>query len=194
MARRKLTRQHKTRLVYVPETKRRADKATYKVPTFEDIYTLLAQLLAGQDITDSNIFDGRFNISIHITGERWSGEIDYRTALFILRLQREINLIYSRNTDKKVTLGNLYPQHKELILKIRVEGGSQNVWIYVEKSLKHIASMVKGMDSKDKRNVLIAFAAIAGFSLCVYFGSAQYFAIKRAEYEYKVRLVEIEHN
>lgn len=192
MARRKLTRRHKTRLVYVPQTKRHADKAAYKIPTFEDIYTLLAQLLAGQDITDSNIFDGRFNISIHITGERWSGEIDYRTALFILRLQREINQIYSKNTDKKVTLKNLYPQNKELILKVSVESGSLNFKIFIENSLKHISKMVEGMDSKDKRNVLITFAAVAGFSLCVYFGSTQYFAIKSAEYEHKVHLEEIE--
>ncbi len=192
MARRKLTRRHKTRLVYVPQTKRHADKAAYKVPTFEDIYTLLAQLLAGQDITDSNIFDGRFNVSIHITGERWSRNIDYRTALFILRLQREINLIYSRNTDKKVTLKNLYPQNKELILKVRIDDGSQDVLIYVEKCLKHIAKMVEGMESKHKRDVLIAFAAAAGLSICLSLGSCQYFASKSEEFQQNIRLAEIE--
>lgn len=52
--------------------------------------------------------------------------------------------------------------------------------------------MVEGMESKHKRDVLIAFAAAAGLSICLSLGSCQYFASKSEEFQQNIRLAEIE--
>lgn len=188
----------KRKTVWAARSEKVQRRHAHAVATIEDVFDLVYKSLAGFDISGSKKLDGRFDFFIRITGEQWTGKLDFRVALFILNLQKEINLVYSKASDSNVTLKNLLSQYNELVLSISVITGSTRVRAYLEKCLKNIAKLLDGMESKDKKHTLVAFAAIAGLSVCFGFGTYHHFknqaevAISRIRSNEKIELAKIE--
>ncbi|GAB1254603.1 hypothetical protein [Desulfovibrio falkowii] len=177
MALRKITRTRRSRLVYVPQSVTHSYSAQQiQAASFDDVFSLVLQSIRGEDFSSSPLFDGRFNFSIRISGERWSGDIDYRIALFLLRTQNQIISIYNKYSEKKIRINSLHNNYDGLILRLRVEDGSTKIFFYIERCLKHLSEMAKGMDSKDKKDCIVALASIAGLSVCIGLGSWLHFS------------------
>lgn len=195
MARRKITQPRRARLVYVPQLASSASTRIHKVASIDDVFKLVLQSIQGENISESSLFDGRFNFSIRICGDQWSGDVDYRVASFILRAQKEILAIYNKYSNTKIKINTLHKYNKDLILKLRIEDGSTKAMIYVERCLKHIAKMVDGMESKHKRDVLIALSSIGLFTACIGVGSWKYFdtqlKISEAQYQSQIEISKI---
>lgn len=196
MARRKITQPKRTRLVYVPQLASSASAHTHQVASIDDVFRLVIQSIQGENISENSLFDGRFNFSIRICGEQWSGDVDYRIASFIIRAQKEILSIYNKYSNTKLKINTLHKYNKDLILKLRIEDGSTKALIYVERCLKHIAKMVDGMESKHKRDALIALSSIGLFAACIGVGSWKYFdtqlKISEAQYQSQIEIAKIE--
>lgn len=197
MALRKITRTRRSRVVYVPQA------ATYSHPVkqiqaanFDDVYSLVLQSIRGEDISNSPLLDGRFNFSIRISGERWSGDIDYRVASFLLKTQNQLIAIYNKYSEKKIRIDSLHNNYEGLIIKIRIEDGSTKIFFYIERCIKHFSEMVKGMESKDKKNCIIAIASITGLSVCIGLGSWLYFStqaeIAKSQMQSNIELAKID--
>lgn len=197
MALRRITRTWRSRLVYVPQS------ATYSHPvqqiqaaSFDDVFSLVLQSIRGEDISRSPLLDGRFNFSIRISGERWSGDIDYRIASFLLKTQNQIIAIYNKYSEKKIRIDSLHNNYEGLIIKLRIEDGSTKIFFYIERCIKHFSEMVKGMDSKDKKNCIIAIASITGLSVCIGLGSWLYFStqaeIAKSQMQGNIELAKID--
>ena len=109
MARYPIKRPTRARFVYIPQTDE--NYYTFSVATIDDIYGLILDSLNGKDISNSHLFDGRFDFRIRICGEHWSGNIDYRIANFVLKLQQEILNLYNSYSEKNINSRSLYKKN-----------------------------------------------------------------------------------
>lgn len=85
-----------------------------------------------------------FNVLIVLHGEQWSGHIDYRIARFVEKLQQDILLLHNRAFGQNLTLRSKHAYIKELIVKVKVQDGSTELFVELKDVIK---SMVQKMNS-----------------------------------------------
>lgn len=194
MARHPIKRSTPVRFVYIPQVE--AVPYTFSVATIEDIYGLILDSLNGKDISNSTLFDGRFDFRIRICGEHWSGNIDYRIANFVLRLQQEILNLYNSYSEKNINSRSLYKKNKELVVKVRLKDGSSDLWCQITDCIKSMAEAIKTMESADKKKTLIALMACCSISFVICYGFNKYseYDIQKnqLEQEYSLKLKQLE--
>lgn len=194
MARYPIKRPTRARFVYIPQTDE--NYYTFSVATIDDIYGLILDSLNGKDISNSHLFDGRFDFRIRICGEHWSGNIDYRIANFVLKLQQEILNLYNSYSEKNINSRSLYKKNKKLVVKVRLKDGSSDLFCQITDCIKSMAEVIKTMESADKKKALIALMTCCTFSFCAYYGPSKYFEYDiqkdKLEQQYDLKLKQLE--
>lgn len=89
MARRTI-RHRKNKIVYVQAIATTKQHIYYPQATLDDAFQLIIDSINGIDISNSDLFDGRFNFAFRICGDQWSGAIDYKIAELTLKIQNDI--------------------------------------------------------------------------------------------------------
>ena len=63
------------------------------------------------------------NLRIKLVGEQWDGEIDYKVAEFVVKLQKELITIYNEHTDQKIRYNTRVMEDAGLRVTVKVEKG-----------------------------------------------------------------------
>lgn len=132
---------------------------------------------------DINIeFSNKLNIQIKLEGDQWDGNIDYKIAEFVIRLQKYVLDVYNEAGHTKIRYGS----------------NLMNTNIRITISIKHGCSLInidlgewaKNMSSSDLTTTIIVIAVICGLSYAISKGVECYYNFKRVkkEIEEKIRL------
>lgn len=190
MARHPIKRPKRIRIVRIPQVE--TTPYTFSAVSIDDIYGLILDSLHGKDISINSLFSGKFDFRIRICGEHWSGNIDYRIANFVLKIQQEILNLYNSYSEKSINSRSLYKKNKELVVRVCLKDGSSDIFCKITECIKSMAEAIKDMDSADKKKALISLMACCSITFCVYHGFNEYFKynIERINIENK-RILEL---
>ena len=105
-------------------------------------------------------FSEEVGLAVKLNGKQWDGVFDYKIAEFVVRLQKALVAAYNEQNEPKVKYNTRNMEETGLRVVVSVEPGCS--WV---KAL--FKGMWDNMDSKDKKTIIIAVAAVLAVPACV---------------------------
>lgn len=114
------------------------------IGSIDDLMQNGVDMIMGEIQPDEIKIDGDFTFTIKVCGDTWDDAIDYRTANFILDLQKAINHLYTEIHGDIIPLRNL---SKLVTVKVKVEKGSLTYNIDLAKVIGKMVGNMTGPET-----------------------------------------------
>ena len=132
------------------------------IKTFEDAILFASKCLDGDINIENIVFSEDLNLIIKIDGEKWQGDIDYKIASFVLRMQSEIIKIYNFYTGNNITIASIDNKEYNVRISFIVEPGCTQIIARLADVLQRIPGQV--VNKMESKHLLIALVAWIVFS------------------------------
>lgn len=104
-------------------------------------------------------FSDNFNLCVKLQGEQWNGEIDYKVAEYIIRLQKAVISAYNSISGKPPLRYNRQPM-EQLRVTVNVKKGCEEI-------IAALKDIIMNMSPEQQIFVIIAIAVLGfGANLC----------------------------
>lgn len=134
------------------------------VITRENVMDCLV-MVANDEIEIKDIkFSDDFQVHIKINGERWTGNVNYFIAQYIVKLQKDIIVIHnSLFPDEKISLKSLRNIDRQMIIDVKIQEGCTEIKAKLSQILDESVSKIidKAMEKVTAKQILAGFLAAA---------------------------------